>query len=117
MTFWIANWLRIFAFTLALELIVAVPLLARVEPRVSRRAAGVALANLATHPVVWFVIPGAALGPAARWLSSELWAFAIELLAYRLIWPALGLRRAALVSLAANACSALSGYALQRWMI
>ena len=109
MTFWVLAWLRAFALTVAVELAVAVPLLAPVEPRRARRFAVVALANLATHPLVWFAFPGLAMGPASRLLLSELWAVLAEAAVYRLVWPDVRLRRAALVSLAANAASVTVG--------
>ena len=109
MTFWIANWLRAFGLTLAVELAIALPLLAPIEPRLSRRASAVAVVNLATHPLVWFLFPGLALGAAARVALSETWAVLAELAIYRVVWPALSLRRAALVSVAANAASVVAG--------
>ena len=114
MTFWVANWLWAFAITIVVELAIAVPLLAPVEPRLSRRAAAVVLASLATHPLVWFLFPGLALAGGARLALSEVWAVLAELAIYRIVWPALSFRRAALVSLAANAASFLAGLAWPR---
>jgi hypothetical protein len=113
MTFWIADWLRMFALTLAVELAVATPLLRRAEPRLWRRMAGISIANLASHPVVWFVMPGAALAYATRIVLSETWAFGAEVLVYLVIWPALGWRRAVLVSLSANVASVAVGQILR----
>lgn len=109
MTFWVVDWLRAFALTVAVELAVAMPLLARVETSRPRRAAFVALANLATHPLVWFAFPGLTFGPAARLACAELWALVAEAAIYRLVWPDARLRRAALVALAANAASFTAG--------
>ena len=109
MTFWVLGWLRAFALTLAIELLVAVPLLAPVEPRRARRVAAVTLANLATHPLVWFAFPGLAGGPAVRFAWSEVWAVLAEAVIYRFVWPTARLRRVALVSLAANAASVAVG--------
>ena len=109
MTFWVLAWLRAFALTVAVELVVAVPLLAPAEPRRGRRVATVALANLATHPLVWFAFPGLALGTTTRVLSSELWAVAGEAAIYLLVWPAAHRRRVVLVSLVANAASVMAG--------
>ena len=114
MSFWVLAWLRAFALTLAVELPVAVALLAFIEPRRARRAGAAVLANLATHPLVWFAFPGLTAGPAARLASSEVWAVVGEAAIYRFIWPALPLHRAALVSLAANTASFLVGLALAR---
>jgi hypothetical protein len=108
-TFWVAGWLRAFGLTLLVELAVALPLLAPVEPRLWRRAAAVVVVNLATHPLVWFLFPGLAVGSGARLALSEAWAVLAELAIYRIVWPSLSSRRAALVSLAANAASLLAG--------
>jgi hypothetical protein len=108
-TFWVANWLRAFGLTLLIELAIALPLLARVEPRLWRRMAVVIVANLATHPLVWFLFPGLAIGAGARLALSEAWALLAELAIYRIVWSALPIRRAALVSLAANAASLIAG--------
>ena len=109
MTFWVANWLRAFGLTLLVELAIALPLLAAVEPRLARRASVVVVVNLATHPLVWFLFPGLAVGSGTRLALSEAWAVLAELAIYRLVWPALSLRRAALVAVAANAASLVAG--------
>jgi len=116
-TFWVVNWLRAFGLTLIVELPIATPLLAVADPRPARRIAVIALANLATHPLVWFLIPGLTLGRGARLAFSEAWAFFAELAIYLLIWPALRFRRAALTSLAANGASFAVGLActLREW--
>lgn len=116
MTFWIVDWLRAFALTLLFEIPVATPLLARVERTIARRISIVVVANLATHPLVWFLFPGLALGRATRLALSEVWAIAAELAIYWLVWPALRLRRAALVSLLANGASLAAGLALARFV-
>lgn len=114
MTFWVVAWLRAFGLTLVVELPIATPLLAAAEPRRARRMAVIALANLATHPLVWFLFPGLTLGYGARLTLSEAWAFMAELAIYLLVWPALRLRRAALTSLAANGASFVLGLACAR---
>jgi hypothetical protein len=108
-TFWVVNWLRAFGLTLVVELAIALPLLAPVEPRLSRRASAVLAANLATHPLVWFLFPGLAIGAGARLALSEVWAVLAELAIYRIVWPALSIRRATMVSAAANAASLVAG--------
>jgi hypothetical protein len=108
-TFWVANWLRAFGLTLLVELAIALPLLAPVEPRLWRRVSAVLVVNLATHPLVWFLFPGLAAGAGARLALSEAWAVLAELAIYRVVWPALPMRRAALVSGAANAASLVVG--------
>ena len=114
MTFWIFDWLRAFAITLLVELPIATPLLGGVERSVARRIAIVVVANLATHPLVWFLFPGLAVGAGARLALSEAWALLAEIAIYRLVWPALSSRRAALVSLAANGASVAAGFVLAR---
>jgi hypothetical protein len=109
MTFWVANWLQAFGLTLLVELAIALPLLAPIEPRIWRRASAVVVVNLATHPLVWFLFPGLAVGAGARLALSEVWAVVAELAIYRIVWPALSIRRATLVSAAANAASLVAG--------
>jgi hypothetical protein len=113
-TFWVADWLRAFGLTLLIELALAVPLLAPVEPRLLRRFAAVVTANLATHPLVWFLFPALALGRPARLALSEAWALIAEAIIYLTVWPALRPRRAFVVSLIANAASAAAGLLLAR---
>lgn len=112
MTFWVAGWLRAFGLTLFIELPIAVPLLAPAEPRLGRRAAAVVLANLATHPLVWFLFPGLALSRGTRVGLSEAWAFLAELAIYRIVWPNLSVRRSAITALCANAASFALGLIL-----
>jgi hypothetical protein len=52
---WVLHWLRAFALTVAVEAVVATPLVGRAESRIGRRLAVVLLVNLATHPLVWFL--------------------------------------------------------------
>jgi len=113
-TFWITDWLRAFAVTLLVEIPIATPLLAIVERSVARRIAIVVVANLATHPLVWFLFPGLAFGRPTRFALSEAWAVLAEIAIYKLVWPSLRGRRAALVSLAANGASVAAGFALAR---
>ena len=112
MTFWIVDWLRAFAVTLLVEVPIATPLLGVVERSIARRIAIVVVANLATHPLVWFLFPGLAAGRATRLALSEAWALLAEWTIFILVWPSLRDRRAGLVSLAANAASVAAGVAL-----
>ena len=109
MNAWVLDWLRAFALTVAVEAAVAVPLLARAEPRIARRLAAVLVVNLATHPLVWFLFPGVAARYAVRVALSEAWALGAETGAYWVVWPTLGPRRAFTTSLLANAASFLVG--------
>lgn len=114
MTAWVADWLRAFGLTVAVELLVAVPALRRTQPRLGRLFAAVALANLATHPLVWFLFPGLALGHLPRVILSETFAVTLEAGVYAFVLERLGGRRAALVSLLANAASVAVGLAARR---
>ena len=109
-------WAKAFLLTCALEGAVAFPLLRPTGEGRGRRLAAIAVANLASHPAVWFVFPELRLGGATMTLLlSELWAFASELFIYRLIFPRLAWPRAALIAAAANAVSFLAGWALRAW--
>ena len=113
MTAWVVDWLRAFTVTVAVEVAVALPLLRRIEPRRGRRIAVVLLANLATHPLVWFLFPGLNLRFETRMALSELWAVAVEAGTYRIVWPALGPRSSGLISLLANGASLGVGLVLR----
>lgn len=113
-TFWIVDWLRAFGLTVLVELAIAMPLLRRTEPALARRFAVIVMANLMTHPLVWFLFPGLLLPNGARIAASELWAVVGETLAYAVVWPGLRAHRAALVSLLANGGSFLAGLWLVR---
>ena len=108
-------WIRGFALTLAVEEAVAVPLLAAVEPSTSRRVLAVLLVNLATHPLVWFFFPH--LGWTRTWVvvTAEAWAFAFEILAYRVVFARAPWARCAVVSIAANLASFLLGIVAADW--
>jgi len=71
-------WVTAFAITITVEVAVAVPLLAATGVGLLRRAALVVLANLATHPLVWFAFPQLGL------FGNERLA---EAAAYALFWP------------------------------
>jgi hypothetical protein len=121
-TAWVLDWVRAFALTLLIEELVALPLLGRFDrsprpagryARLARHAAAIALVNLATHPLVWFLFPGLSAGYGFRVAASEAWALAAEGAAYLTIWPDLGPGRAFLVALLANAASFCIGLALR----
>lgn len=108
---WVALWSQPFALTLAAELSVAVPLLGSLRS-VPHRMAAVAAAQLASHPIVWFVLPGLGLGRAPFLLLAEGWAVGLDLLLYRLIYAQLSWARALAVSALANGASLALGTAL-----
>jgi hypothetical protein len=87
-------WVTAFAITITVEIAVATPLLAPKGAGRFRRAGIVALANLATHPLVWFAFPQLGLFGNERLAVSELFAVAVETAAYILFWPATAAARA-----------------------
>ena len=113
MTAWTFDWLRAFVVTVAAEAAIAAPLLRGAEPRLARRLAAVALVNLATHPLVWFLFPGLGLGYVPRVAASELFALAVESAGYRVIWPALTPVRATGIAVLANGASWALGLVLR----
>lgn len=115
---YVLAWARAFALTLLIEACVALPLLghrastspsaqrsqASAQASRARRLLAIAVGNLASHPLVWFVIPVFARGTLALALQEAL-AIAIEAAVYVLAFPALGLRSALGISAVANALS------------
>jgi hypothetical protein len=106
-------WLSAFGATVVVELGVATPLLAPTGSSRARRMGVVLLANLATHPVVWFVFPGFSLSETERLVLSELWAVVVESLAYALVWPKIRPWRAVAAGALANGASLGAGLALR----
>jgi hypothetical protein len=92
---------------------VAVPLLGTVGSR-KRRAVVVTVAQLVTHPAVWFVWPALGLSRPAFLLLAETWAVVGELLVYRLAFPALPVSRALGISALANGASFALPWLLSR---
>lgn len=110
MTPFVAAWARAFFVTVAIELAIAPWLLDR-QPW-TRRAGAVVLANLASHPIVWLVIPELGLGWPLWLIVAELWAVVVEATLYVLVFR--GRRQAVLASLVANAASLAVGLVLRR---
>ena len=108
-----ALWLHAFALTLAVELAVALPLLRSAEPSRTRRALAVVFANLASHPIVWFVLARIVTPTALAIPVAEAWAVASEAVFYTLVFPSLGGMRALGISGVANAASFAVGLAMQ----
>ncbi len=105
-------WSRAFLLTVGTELAVAPWLMPPSEPR-WRRFGAVVAANMLSHPAVWFVFPELRLPYLWFLLVAELWAFASEVLVYRLVFPALTWRRAIAASALANLASVGAGYFLR----
>lgn len=105
-----ALWPAAFLLTVAVELLVAVPLLGLDSVRPFRRRVGVVvLAQCATHPFVWFAWPLLGLPRPAYLLCAEAFAFAVELLIYRRAFRDLSWSRAFAVSALANGVSVIAG--------
>lgn len=112
----IDEYVRAWAFAFGLTEVVELPivvLLTRALPAPAYKRAAVAfVATLATHPIVWFVVPALGLGEPARVVASEAWATLGELFIYLIALERTTWRRAAVVSLVANAASFGVGLAL-----
>lgn len=102
---YVALWARAFVFTVLVELAVAPPLLKRSRTSFRRRAAAVVVANLASHPAVWFVFPAFGLAHLPTIVLSEAWAVGLEFLIYLLVLPGLRRSDALAASAIANAAS------------
>ncbi|HYQ05315.1 MAG TPA: hypothetical protein VER96_41870 [Polyangiaceae bacterium] len=110
-------WLIAFTITLMVELAVAVPLLAPGgshpvgyrEASRSRRIAAVCLAQLATHPSVWFIWPLLSLPRPAFLFVAESFALLTEALIYRFSFEHLSWSRCFAASALANGASVLVG--------
>lgn len=109
---YLALWVRAFAVTLGVELAVATWFLPKEASRV-RRLGAVTVANVASHPAVWFVFPDLVSSWHTALLLSEAWALGSEVLVYRLVFPTLSWRKAFAASALANGASILAGIALR----
>jgi hypothetical protein len=104
----ICAWLMAFAITVAVELVVAVPLLASGGSR-PRRVAAVCVAQLCTHPSVWFIWPLLGLPRPLFLLLAEGFALLAEALLYRFSFERLAWSRCFAASALANGASVLVG--------
>lgn len=105
-------WFHAFVVTLGVELVVAVPLLRKAEPSWIRRVGAVLFANLASHPLVWFVIPRFGLGHISTDIVCEAWAIGLELVFYQFVFR-IGFVQALSVSALANGASLAVGLLLR----
>jgi len=101
-------WLIAFTVTVLSELVIAVPLLAPGGSR-SRRIAAVCLAQLATHPSVWFIWPLLGLSRPLFLLLAEGCALLTEALIYRFSFERLSWSRCFAASALANSASVFVG--------
>jgi hypothetical protein len=106
-----SGWFAAFVLTLAVEVPIAGYLLRRVEPDRLRLAILLVFANLATHPIVWYVLTQPFLvGTWEYVLVAEGWAVAAEALFYAFAFRGLRPRRAIGVAVMADAASFLVGW-------
>ena len=112
-----SGWFAAFVLTLAIEAAIAVVLLARAESSSVRLGLLVLFANLATHPLVWYVFTQLFLvGTLEYVLAAETWAVAAEAVFYATAIRGLSARRAVAVAMTANAASFLMGRVIgQLW--
>lgn len=104
------EWLRFFLFTFVVEAAIAFPLLKSVEPSVARRLGAILVANLTTHPLVFFFFARILADDRTMLtLVGESWAVLAETGVYALAISAADWRRAFGVSAVANAASFLLG--------
>ncbi|HET9954200.1 MAG TPA: hypothetical protein VFQ61_06840, partial [Polyangiaceae bacterium] len=107
---WVTSWVHAFLITMTIELLVGVPLLGKSRPGAApdplwRRAGAVVFAQLASHPLVWFVLPELHLRRSNYALVAETWAVVSELVLYRLVFVDLSWSRVLGVSALANGVS------------
>jgi hypothetical protein len=113
MYFPIEGWFVAFLITLAVEVPVVVLLARRAEPSLVRLALLALFANLATHPIVWYVISQLLLvGTTPYVVVAESWAVAAEAVFYAVTIRALTAQRAVAIAVVANAASFVAGRAI-----
>ncbi len=114
------SWLIGFGLTLLFELPVLHWALRPLEPKPSRRLAVGILANLATHPLVWFFFPHLPISYGATVAASELWALVAESAIYAVVTSRPHFGRACLASALANGTSFALGWIVvtrfARWL-
>jgi hypothetical protein len=98
-------WLRFFAFTTVVEALVAFPMLRAADASPWRRAGAILIANLTTHPLVFFFFARVLPDRLTLTIVAESWAVLAETGVYALIFSKLGWPRAFSVSALANGAS------------
>jgi hypothetical protein len=110
MFFPVEEWFAAFVLTLVVETPIVVAVLRRREPDLVRLALIAVIANLVTHPAVWFVFTQLFLvGTPQYVLAAEAWAVVIEAAVYLVVIRGVGTRRAVTASVLANAASIVAG--------
>lgn len=108
-------WLVAFLITVAVEAPIVVALTRRSGGGAPRRFGLALFAQLATHPLVWFVFPRlVGLTGRTSLLLSELWAWLAEAIFYALVFTDLPVVRALGISALANGASVAVGLLLFR---
>ena len=107
-------WLRAFAITVGIEELIAVPLLRSAEPSLPRRIGAVFVANLATHPLVWFFFPHLGWSYGVFIVVAETWAVGLEIVVYALFAKGARLSTCTAASALANAGSYILGLVAMR---
>jgi hypothetical protein len=106
---YLAEWALAFGLTQLIEVPVVTALTRNLAAPAWRRAALAFFATLATHPIVWFVMPELGMSEPMRYVASEGWAFGAELVFYRVAMPGATWGVAALASGLANGASFAAG--------
>jgi hypothetical protein len=106
-------WFRAFVLTLVVEIPIAARLLRRWEPSSPRLIALVFFANVASHPIVWFVFTQVLLIGTLPYLAVvEAWAVSVEAMYFWAALRGVPVRWAAVTSLVANTASFVVGWIL-----
>ena len=115
MYFPVSAWFTAFVLTVVVEGPIVWSLLRRLEPDLRRLGPLVVLANLASHPAVWFIFTQLlVVGTLSYTLVTEGWAVAVEAILYLVAIRGITARRALGTSLAANAASYVAGLLIGR---
>ncbi len=110
-------WVRFFAFTVTVEMLVAFPMLASVDRSAARRIGAISIANLTTHPLVFFFFARVIHDRTALTFVAESWAVLAETGVYALVFSKLTWPRAFAVSALANGASYALGIVLTHWHV
>jgi hypothetical protein len=117
MFFPVSAWFTAFLVTVAVEGPIVWWFVRGQEASVLRVGTAVLLANLASHPAVWFIFTQLLLvGAATFTLTTEAWAVLVEAVLYGLALRNVGPRRALAASLVANTASYLVGVLVGRFL-
>jgi hypothetical protein len=106
----VSSWFAAFVVTIAVEAPIVVWLLRGMERDLVRLGIVIVMANLATHPAVWYVFTQLLLvGTVGYIIVAEVWAMAAEAILYWAAIRGLSMRRAVAISVIANLASFAAG--------